>query len=203
MDFINNNVALPLTLLAEQFARLPGIGMKSAGRLAYHVLKMSKEDAQAFADAIINAHENIKYCDICQNYTENDVCPICQNTKRDASVVCVVETPKDITAFERTNEYNGVYHVLHGLLSPIDGISPENLKIKELLARVNSDEVREVIMATNLTVEGEATAIYLSKLLKPLGVRVTRLAFGLPVGGVLEFADSVTLFKALENRNDM
>lgn len=197
------NTALPLVLLAEQFAKLPGIGMKSAQRLAYFVMTMSDDEAQAFADAIINAHSKVKYCSVCKNFTENELCPICSDSARDHSTVCVVEAPKDITAFERTNEYHGVYHVLHGLLSPMNGITPNDIKIKELLQRIQHGGISEVIMATNPTVEGEATAMYISKLLKPLGVKVTRLAFGLPVGGMLEYADTVTLFKALENRNEM
>lgn len=199
----NNSTALPLVLLAEQFARLPGIGMKSAQRLAYHVMSMTDKEAQDFADAILRAHSTIKCCAECQNLTENDLCPVCANDLRDHSTICVVETPKDISAFERTNEYKGVYHVLHGLISPLDGITPDKIRVKELLARVQKGNVDEVIMATNPTVEGEATAMYVSKLLKPLGVKVTRLAFGLPVGGTLEYADEVTLFKALENRNEI
>ncbi len=197
-----NSTALPLIQLSEQFARLPGIGMKTAQRLAYYVMTMSDEDARAFADAIITAHSTVKECRICCNLTDNDLCPICAEDRRDPSVICVVENPKDINAFERTNEYNGVYHVLHGLISPMDGITPDMLRIKQLLARIKPG-VEEVIMATNPTVEGEATAMYISKLLKPLGVKVTRLAFGLPVGGTLEFADEVTLFKALENRSEI
>lgn len=197
------NTALPLVLLAEQFAKLPGIGMKLAQRLAYFVMTMSDDEAQAFANAIINAHSKVKYCSVCENFTENELCPICSDSARDHSTVCVVEAPKDITAFERTNEYHGVYHVLHGLLSPMNGITPNDIKIKELLQRIQHGGISEVIMATNPTVEGEATAMYISKLLKPLGVKVTRLAFGLPVGGMLEYADTVTLFKALENRNEM
>ena len=199
----NNSTALPLVLLAEQFARLPGIGMKSAQRLAYHVMSMTDKEAQDFADAILRAHSTIKCCAECQNLTENELCPVCANDLRDHSTICVVETPKDISAFERTNEYKGVYHVLHGLISPLDGITPDKIRVKELLARVQNGSVEEVIMATNPTVEGEATAMYISKLLKPLGVKVTRLAFGLPVGGTLEYADEVTLFKALENRNEI
>lgn len=198
-----NSTALPLVLLAEHFARLPGIGMKSAQRLAYHVMSMTDEEAQSFADAIICAHSTVKCCKECQNLTENELCPICSDDMRDHSIICVVETPKDISAFERTNEYKGVYHVLHGLISPLDGITPDKIRLKELLARISAGEVNEVIMATNPTVEGEATAMYISKLLKPLGVKVTRLAFGLPIGGSLEFADEVTLFKALENRNEI
>lgn len=198
-----NSQALPLVLLAEQFAKLPGIGMKTAQRLAYFVMSMSDEDAQAFADAIVNAHRTVKECSICCNLTDSGICPVCDNDLRDRGTVCVVETPKDISAFERTNEYNGVYHVLHGLISPLSGITPDMIRIKELLARVSKGDIAEVIMATNPTVEGEATAMYISKLLKPLGIKVTRLAFGLPIGGTLEFADEVTLFKALENRNEI
>lgn len=198
-----NSTALPLVLLAEQFAKLPGIGMKTAQRLAYFVMGMSDEDAQAFADAIINAHSTVKECSICCNLTDSGVCPICSDDMRDPSTICVVETPKDITAFERTNEYKGVYHVLHGLISPLDGVTPEQIRIKELLNRIKKGGVKEVIMATNPTVEGEATAMYISKLLKPLGIKVTRLAFGLPIGGTLEFADEITLFKALENRSEI
>ena len=198
-----NSTALPLVLLAEQFAKLPGIGMKTAQRLAYFVMGMSDEDAQAVADAIINAHSTVKECSICCNLTDSGVCPICSDDMRDPSTICVVETPKDITAFERTNEYKGGYHVLHGLISPLDGVTPEQIRIKELLNRIKKGGVKEVIMATNPTVEGEATAMYISKLLKPLGIKVTRLAFGLPIGGTLEFADEVTLFKALENRSEI
>lgn len=195
--------ALPLVELAEHFAKLPGIGMKTAQRLAYFMLTMTQEDAQGFANAIMHAHSSIKNCAVCKNFTDTDVCGLCADDRRDHSVICVVEGPKDVSAFERSGEYNGVYHVLHGLISPIDGIGPDQLYIKDLLARMASDNVTEVIMATNPTVEGEATAMYLSKLLKPLGVRVTRLAFGLPVGGTLEYADEITLHKALENRNEI
>lgn len=198
-----SNTALPLVLLAEQFAKLPGIGFKTAQRLAYHVMTMTDEEAQAFADAVINAHRNVRYCSECQNFTENTLCPICDDDMRDHSTICVVETPRDITAFERTNEYNGVYHVLHGLLSPMNGITPDMIRIKELITRVGKEDISEVIMATNPTVEGEATAMYISKLIKPLGVRVTRLALGLPVGGNLEYADEVTLFRSLENRSEI
>lgn len=195
--------ALPLTLLAEQFAKLPGIGMKTAQRLAYFVMSMSEDEAQAFAKAIIYAHKTVHSCSVCQNLTDKAVCPICADDERDHSVVCVVEGPKDVAAFERTREYKGVYHVLHGLISPIDGITPDKLKVRELLSRIPKENIEEVIMATNPTPEGEATAIYISKLLKPLGVKVTRLAFGLPIGAILEYADEVTLFKALENRNEI
>lgn len=196
------NTALPLVLLAERFAQLPGIGMKSAQRLAYHVMTMSDEDVKAFSDAVLNAHYNVHMCSVCMNFTDRERCPICEDSERDHGIICVVESPRDITAFERTREYKGVYHVLHGLISPIDGITPERLRIKELLSRIDSG-TKEVIMATNPTVEGEATAMYVSKLIKPLGVKVTRLAFGLPVGGSLEYADEVTLFRALENRNEI
>ncbi len=195
--------ALPLVELAEQFAKLPGIGMKTAQRLAFFVMGMTDAEAKQFADAIIKAHSTVHCCEICQNLTDQDICPVCSDVTRDHSLICVVESPKDITAFERTKEYNGVYHVLHGLISPIDNVTPDKLKIKELLTRISGGDVKEVIMATNPTVEGEATAMYISKLLKPLGVKVTRLAFGLPVGAILEYADEVTLFKALENRNEI
>jgi recombination protein RecR len=194
--------ALPLILLSEQFARLPGIGMKTAQRLAYHVMSMSENEAEEFAAAIVNARKNVHLCSVCQNFTEKPVCSICDSQIRDKSIICVVESPKDVSAFERTGEYNGLYHVLHGLISPLNGTSPDDLKIRELLRRTDGS-VREVIMATNPTVEGEATAMYIAKLLKPLNVKVTRLAFGLPVGATLEYADEVTLFKALENRNEI
>lgn len=195
--------ALPLVILAEKFASLPGIGMKSAQRLAYHVMSMSEDEVQDFADALLDAKKNVHCCACCQNLTEREICPICDDPDRDKSIICVVESPKDVTAFERTREYGGVYHVLHGLLSPMDGITPDKLKFRELLSRVSSGGVSEIIMATNPTVEGDATALYAANLFKPLGIRVTRLAFGLPVGGILEYADEVTLFKALENRNNM
>ena len=195
--------AVALTQLIEQFASLPGIGMKTAQRLAYHVLSMTNEQAKAFSYAVLKAHETIKNCRICQNFTDEETCPICGDTGRDRSIICVVESPKDVDAFERTREYNGLYHVLHGLISPMDGIGPEQLYVKELLTRVAGDEVKEVVMATNPTVEGEATAVYLARLLKPLGVKVSRLAYGIPVGADLEYADEVTLFKALENRNEI
>lgn len=195
--------ALPLVILAEKFALLPGIGMKSAQRLAYHVMSMDEESVREFADALIDAKKNVHLCSCCQNLTERDICPVCSDDSRDKSVICVVESPKDVSAFERTREYNGVYHVLHGLLSPMDGITPDKLKLRELLARVSDGSVNEVIMATNPTVEGDATAMYAASLLKPMGITVTRLAFGLPVGGILEYADEVTLYKALENRNCM
>ena len=192
-----------LKRLMECFAALPGIGRKTAQRLAFHVLDMPKEQAQGFAKAILEAHEKIHNCKICQNFTDKETCDICSSPERDGSVICVVEDPRDVMAFERLREYRGLYHVLHGLISPLDGIGPESIRIKELLQRLQTQDVREIIMATNPTIEGEATAMYLSKLLKPLGYRVTRLAFGIPVGGELEYADNVTLNKALENRTEM
>lgn len=198
-----DSTALPLVLLAEQFARLPGIGAKSAQRLAYYVMGMSGNEIDDFCTAVRNAHNNVHTCSICMNFTENELCPICSNDGRDHGTICVVESPRDISAFERTHEYKGVYHVLHGLISPVDGITPDRLKIKELLNRINDNTPDEVIMATNPTVEGEATAMYVSRLLKPMGIKVTRIAFGIPIGGSLEYADDVTLFKALENRSEI
>ncbi|WP_371374770.1 recombination mediator RecR [Sporomusa aerivorans] len=192
----------PIARLVEHFRRLPGIGPKSAARLAYHVLKMDKAQATALAEAILTAKERVGYCSVCFDLTDTDPCQICRAEVRDKSVVCVVEDPKDVTAMERTREFKGLYHVLHGSLSPLEGIGPEDIKIKELLARIGGG-VQEVIMATNPNVEGEATAMYIAKLLKPLGVKVTRIAHGLPVGGDLEYADEVTLSKALENRREM
>lgn len=195
--------ALPLTKLVEQFASLPGIGRKTAQRLAFYVLTLTKEQAKEFAGAILDAHEKIKYCSVCKNYTDQELCEICSDENRDKSLICVVEDAKDVAAFERTREYKGLYHVLGGLISPMDGIGPDQIFVKELLRRVQSDTVREVIMATNPTVEGEATAMYISKLLKPFGVKVSRLAYGIPVGSDLEYADEVTLYKALENRSEI
>ena len=195
--------ALPLVVLAEKFAALPGIGMKAAQRLAYAVMEMPETEASAFAEAILNAKHQIHDCPVCQNLTEQPVCSICGNPKRDAATVCVVEGPKDVAAIERTHEYHGLYHVLHGLISPLDGIGAEQLRVAELLKRIREGGIEELIMATNPSVEGEATAMYLSRLCKPLGVRVTRLAFGLPVGGVIEYTDEVTLYRALSNRSEM
>ena len=195
--------ALPLVILAEKFASLPGIGMKSAQRLAYHVMSMNENEVEDFAQALIDAKKNVHCCKCCQNLTEREICPICSDDDRDKSVICVVENPKDVSAFERTREYNGVYHVLHGLLSPMDGVTPDSLRIKELLARIAQGGVNEVIMATNPTVEGDATAMYIAGLLKPLGVKVTRLAYGIHVGGDLEYADEYTLARALEGRNEI
>ncbi len=195
--------ALPMVRLIEQFERLPGVGKKSAQRLAFHVLNLPEEKAREFAGAIIDAKEKIHRCGVCQNLTDSELCPICADNSRDRTVVCVVEDARDILAFERTKEYSGLYHVLHGLISPMDGVGPEQLYIKELIARVQKGELKEAIMATNPTVEGEATAAYLAKLLKPLGLKVTRLAYGIPVGGNLEYADEVTLYRALEGRSEI
>lgn len=192
-----------LRLLAEKFARLEGVGKKSAMRMAFSVLSMDEEDVRAFADAIVDAKASIHLCPVCQNLTDREICPICADEERDASVICVVTDAKAVLAMEKVREFRGVYHVLHGLISPMNGISPEQLKIKELLTRVAETEVEEVIVATNPTVEGEATAMYLSKLLRPFGVRVTRLAYGVPVGADLEYADEITLFRALEGRRDV
>lgn len=194
---------LPLVKLIEQFERLPGIGKKTAQRLAFYVLSLPREKAQGFADAIVQAHEKIKKCKICQSLTEEELCPICADKARDASMICVVENSQDVIAFERTREYHGLYHVLHGLMSPMDGIGPDQLHIKELVKRLGSDEVKEVVMATNPTVEGEATAMYIARLIKPMGIKVTRLAYGIPVGGNLEYADEVTLYRALEGRSEI
>ena len=196
------NVA-PLEKLVEQFEKMPGIGYKTAQRLAYYVLNLSKTEAESFSTAIIDAHEKIHYCKVCCNRTDQELCPVCKSEKRDKSLICVVETPRDAMAMEATNEYKGTYHVLHGAISPLNDIGPDDLRIKELLARLGSGEVSEVIMATNPTVEGDATAMYLSRLLKPMGIKVTRLAYGIPVGGDLEYADQVTLARALEGRNEL
>ena len=193
----------PLSRLVEQFERLPGIGRKSAQRLAYYVLKLPEKEAEGFAQAILDAHQKIHYCKIRCNLTDQELCPVCRNESRDKSIICVVEDPRDVMALERTHEFNASYHVLHGAISPLGGIGPDQLCIKELLDRVHAGGVQEVIMATNPTVEGEATAMYISRLLKPLGIRVTRLAYGIPVGGDLEYADEVTLTRALEGRNEM
>ncbi len=196
------NVA-PLAELINQFERLPSIGRKTAQRLAFYILTQPKERAEKFAQALTDAREKIHFCSQCQCLTDLPVCPICSDDERDKTTICVVEDPKDVMAFERTREYKGLYHVLHGTISPLDGIGPDQLKIKELMARLGSGEVKEVIMATNPTVEGEATSSYISRLIKPMGIRITRLAYGIPVGGDLEYADEVTLTRALEGRNDI
>lgn len=193
----------PLEKLVDWFESFQGIGHKSAQRVAYHVLNMSKEDAQGFANAILEAHEKIHYCKTCCNLTDAELCPVCKNEGRDKSIICVVEDPQAVFALERTNEFNATYHVLHGVISPLGGVGPDQLRIKELLARMNDGVVKEVIMATNPTVEGEATAMYISRLLKPLGITVTRLAYGIPVGGDLEYADEVTLTRAIEGRREL
>ncbi len=193
-----------LERLTEQFARLPGIGNKSAQRLAFFVLSLPEEDTQAFADAIVAAKKSICLCPVCQNLTEGEgPCAICRSPKREGSVVCVVADPKDVVALERAREYSGRYHVLHGVISPMNHVGPDDLHIKELVERVATGEIQEVIMATNPDTEGEATAMYLSRLVKPFGVRVTRLAYGVPVGGHLEYADDATLMRALEGRREM
>lgn len=191
-----------LAKLTEQFARIPGIGRKSAQRYAYYVLSQPQQYAKDFAEALLEASKSIKRCTVCQNLTDGEVCPVCSSEGRDRSVICVVADPRDVVAFERMREYKGLYHVLHGLISPTDGIGPEELTVKQLLARLGG-EVTEVVMATDPTVEGEATAMYLSRLIKPMGIKVTRLAYGIPVGGNLEYADDVTLCRALEGRNIM
>lgn len=189
--------------LTDQFARLPGIGGKTAQRLAFHVLELPLEDAQAFADAILEAKKQVHTCPICQNLTDREVCPICDDDSRDKSTVCVVAEPRDVIAMERSREYRGVYHVLHGVISPLNHVTQEDIKIRELLKRVASGEIHEIIMATNPDTEGEATAMYISRLLRPMEVKVTRLAYGVPVGSQLEYTDEVTLSRALEGRQEM
>ncbi len=196
------NVAT-LAKLIEQFERMPGIGHKTAQRLAFYVLNLSKQQAEEFSATILSAHEKIRQCTCCCNLAEDELCPICKNEGRDKSIICVVEDPRDVFAFERTHEFEGTYHVLHGVISPMNGVGPEDITIKELLARMADGVVQEVIMATNPTVEGEATAMYISRLLKPMGITVSRLAYGVPVGADLEYADEVTLTKALEGRRTL
>ena len=193
----------PLEKLVEEFASLPGIGGKSAQRLAFHVLSLSDQEAQDFADAILEAKRTVTCCPVCRNLTAGGLCPICASPKRDPSTICVVADPRDVVAMERAREYTGRYHVLHGVISPMNHVGPDDLEIKSLVDRVAQGDVKEVIMATNPDTEGEATAMYLSRLLKPFGVRVTRLAYGIPVGGHLEFADDATLMRALEGRRDI
>ena len=192
-----------LERLSEQFARLPGIGSKTAQRLAFQVLSMPQEQAQEFADAILDAKRSIHTCPVCQNLTDEEMCPICADETRDHSTICVVAEPRDVIAMERSREYTGVYHVLHGVISPLNHVGPDDIRIRELLARLQDGSVQEVIMATNPDTEGEATAMYLSRLLRPIGVKVTRLAYGIPVGSQLEDADEVTLLRALEGRREM
>ncbi len=194
--------SLPLVNAAEQFAKLPGIGMKTAQRLAYFMLNQPVEDVEEFASVILSARQSVKCCSVCQNFTEREECSICGDDRRNKKVICVVEAPKDVSALERAGGFSGVYHVLHGLLSPMDNVGPNDIRIAELMTRL-SGEVDEVIMATNPTVEGEATATYISRMIKPMGIKVTRLAYGLPAGSALEYADDVTLQRALENRNEL
>ena len=189
--------------LIDKFASLPSVGRKSAQRLAFRILDMSNDEAESFIEAINNARSSIHRCRICCNFTDDETCGICSSKERDRSVICVVEDPRDVIAFEKTHEYAGLYHVLHGVISPMNDISPEDICIKELSARLGDGEVKEVIMATNPTVEGEATSMYISKLIKPLGIKVTRLAYGIPVGAELEFADEFTLIRAMEGRKDI
>ena len=189
--------------LADQFARLPGIGGKTAQRLAFHVLSLPTDEAQSFADAIMEAKRTVHTCPVCQNLTDREVCPICDDDLRDKSVICVVAEPRDVIAMERSREFNGVYHVLHGVISPLNHVTQDDIKIRELIMRVGSGEVREVIMATNPDTEGEATAMYISRLLRPMEVKVTRLAYGVPVGGQLEYTDEVTISRALEGRQEI
>ena len=192
-----------LERLTEQFARLPGIGGKTAQRLAFHVLSLPKEEAQEFAQAIVEARETVRTCQVCQNITDREVCDLCRDSQRDQGLICVVAEPRDVIAMERSREFNGVYHVLHGVISPLNHMGPDQLRIRELLDRVAKGNVREVIMATNPDTEGEATAMYISRLLRPLEVKVTRLAYGIPVGSQLEYADEITLLRALEGRREI
>ncbi|MBR3152159.1 MAG: recombination protein RecR [Clostridia bacterium] len=189
--------------LIESFERLPSIGHKTAVRLAFHMLDLNNQETDEFINSIKEAKEKLKYCSVCFNITDTDPCPICSSPKRDQSTICVVEDVRDIMAMERTHEYKGVYHVLHGTISPMNGIGPDDIKIKELISRLSNDQVKEVIIATNPRVEGEATSIYLSKIIKPLGVKVTRIAHGIPVGGDLEYTDEITLMKAMEGRREL
>ena len=189
--------------LADQFARLPGIGGKTAQRLAFHVLSLPMEEAQSFADAIVSAKKEVHTCPVCQNLTDREICPICDDDMRDKTVICVVAEPKDVIAMERSREFNGVYHVLHGVISPLNHVTQDDIKIRELFHRVGRGDVREVIMATNPDTGGEATAMYISRLLRPMEVKVTRLAYGVPVGSQLEYADEVTLSRALEGRQEI
>ncbi|WNR44319.1 recombination mediator RecR [Paenibacillus roseipurpureus] len=193
----------PIAKLIDAFTRLPGVGPKTAGRLAFHVLRMKEEDVIDFAKSLVNVKRNLHYCSVCCNITDVDPCRICQDKSRDGSVICVVQEPKDLVALERTKEFEGYYHVLHGAISPMEGIGPDQIHIAELLKRLSDETVQELILATNPNIEGEATAMYLSRLIKPFGLRVTRIAHGLPVGGDLEYADEVTLSKAMEGRREL
>lgn len=195
--------AVSLQKLIEQFRRMPGIGSKTAQRMAFYVLSLPKEEAKELADTVTEASEKIHRCPVCCNLTDEDICPVCRNPQRSRSVICVVENVESMMAIENTNEFKGTYHVLHGVISPLEEVRPEDITVKELLSRINADEVTEVIMATGSSVEGELTAMYISRLLKPLGVKVTRLAYGLPVGSELQYADSVTLSRALQGRQTL
>lgn len=192
-----------LEKLIEQFQKIPSIGRKTAQRMAFHVLDLTDEQAKEFADAIIDAHTKIHHCSLCHNLTENELCPICESVNRDHTTVCVVEEPRDVLAMERMREFSGVYHVLHGVISPMNGVGPEQLTIKSLVERAAEGQITEVIMATNPTIEGDTTAMYISKLIKPFGVKVTRLAYGIPVGADIEYADDVTLMRALSGRSEL
>lgn len=198
-----NYYSTSIAQLIEQFTKLPGIGRKTAQRLAFHVISMPNQDAHSLAEAIVKAKESVKYCKVCTNLTDQETCNICSDTRRDPLLICVVEDPRDVVAMERTKEFKGYYHVLHGAISPLEGVGPEDIKIKELLSRLASQPVDEIIIATNPNIEGEATAMYISKLLKPMGIKVSRIAHGIPVGGDLEYADEVTLTKALEGRREI
>ena len=193
----------PISRLIEEFSKLPGVGRKTAQRLAFHVINMNINDVEALSKAIVDAKKEIRYCSVCYNITDKAVCSMCSNKNRDDSIICVVEDPRDVAAMEKTKEFNGKYHVLNGVISPMDGIGPDMIRIKELIQRLSNQDVKEIIMATNPTVEGEATASYISRLVKPMGIKVTRLAYGIPVGGDLEYADEYTLARALEGRNEI
>ncbi|MCQ2552079.1 MAG: recombination mediator RecR [Clostridia bacterium] len=195
--------AKPLNRLISELSKLPGIGGKSAQRLAFHILSLSDSEAKELSDAIMDAKTNMRYCSVCGNLTDKDICDVCSDTTRDKSTICVVESPKDVSAMERIKEYNGLYHVLNGAISPMDGIGPEDINLRSLIVRLQNEDVKELILATNPTIEGEATAMYIAKLVKPAGIKVTRIAHGLPVGGDLEYADEVTLSKAMEGRREL
>lgn len=197
------NYSEPIDRLINELSKLPGIGKKTAQRLAFHIITMDANDINGIAKALIDVKNEIKYCKICCNLSDSNICPICSNAHRDSSMICVVEDPRDVAAMERTKDYNGRYHVLNGVISPMEGTGPEMLNIKELISRLGDGEVKEIIMATNPTIEGEATAMYLSRLIKPMGIKVTRIAHGLPVGGDIEYADDVTISKAMEGRREI
>ncbi len=199
MNFYGND----LTRLIEELSSLPGIGHKSAQRIAFHIISLESEKVNSLANSMVNAKQNIKYCSICQNITDSDPCHICNDDKRDKSLLMVVEDPRDMAAYEKTREFKGYYHVLHGLISPMNGVSPNDIKIKELLTRLSNDDIKEVILATNPNIEGEATALYISKLIKGINIKVTRIAQGVPIGGDIEYVDEVTLSRALDGRREI